>query len=1083
MGILPSGTESRPRRGERRDLTVIFCDLVRSSELVESLEDELWDRILTDYFETCEAVVARFGGTVKERAGDGLVAYFGFQVGREDDAHRAVRTGLGVVDAMDGLNARWHPWGASRLHVRVGIDTGSAIVRDGTATGIVFHVAARLQSKANDDTVVVSGSTFDLVRERFTHEDLGVQPLKNIAHPVQVHRIISESDIPPIRPLTPLVGRDAEREELLNLWNLARSGRSQIAFIEGEAGIGKSRLVKVLRENIANCVEVRCSLYDSHSALFPLTRSLERLLGFDRLDNPSQKLTRLEQKLLALGFPLPDVIPLLASHFSLPLPGDDPLVNMPPETKRRQTLKVLVDWLVKEAEREPLMAVWEDLHWADPSTLELIGLVIERVSKTDTPLLSLMTFRPDEFQPPWPMTASTTLVLRRLERLDVEEMIRKITNEESLPREQVDEIFEQTDGLPFFVEELLPTVVRSRVGPPLLRHPSLPISIPVRLNAFLTARLDRLGAEAKMIAQRGAILGRAFSRDVLRAVLETEARDAERNEDEWTEAWVRAERCLTRLVDAGVLRQGEIDRSAYEFRHALIQKAAYKSLLNTDKQPYHLQTARVLETQFAQIAEAQPELVAWHYTEAVHLAGVMTGDEQQTVARAVAYWQKAGERARDRSANKEAMHHFAEALKIIEALPPSDTRDRCELSLRIASVTPIIAVEGYVAEATARTAERAEVLCRQIGNVDRLFPALYTLWANRIVAARYTEALTLSEEFFREASLQPDPAPRLMGHRLRAISLCMDGQLAVAEDHLKDSLRLYEPGRHEELKTQGYGQDPKATCEAFMALVRWLRGYPDDAATYSGRSIEHAQQAKHTNTLGYVLCFGAATFEAFRRDVARTAQHTSTLLTFAGKEGLPVWFAYARVLHGWTLAQTGRVDHGVAEMKAGLSHFEDASPTAASSALNMGFMRSFLLSLLGETYGNLGRLDEALAQLDTAWAFTEAMGEKFWRAELRRLRGELLLKAGGGPTGSNRQEAEACFRQALAIASNQGARALELRAAISLGHLIGPVNSFEARAILQHAYGTFTEGFDSADLIDARQLLAELADERGEREA
>jgi predicted ATPase/class 3 adenylate cyclase len=1092
MRILPSDEEPRPRAGERRHLTVMFCDLVGSSRLVGQLDPEDWNDIVSAYHETCEAVVRRFDAHVAEKLGDGLIAYFGWPAAHEDDAYRAIRTGLRVIDAMQALNARLEQDQGVRLQVRIGIDTGTVVVgrmgegqKEERATGNALIVASRLQGLAKPDTVVISGTTSNLVHGYFTQEDLGLQHLTNIANPVHAYRVVGESGVDQRleavgnRALTPLIGRESELKVLLNLWDRAAAGQGQIVFIEGEPGIGKSRLVKVLRQSIANCIEFRCSAYDSHSALFPVVRRLERLLGFEQLEDAGEKLERLEHKLQGLGFSLPHVVPLFASQFSLPLPDRYPSPNLPAAKKRQETLNVLVEWLLKEAEQEPLMAVWEDLHWADPSTIELLGLVIERVAKTVTPLLVLMTFRSDEFQSPWTAVASATeVVLGRLERPEVEEMIRRITNDRSLPHEVVDQIFERTDGLPLFVEELLQTVldsgsVRTEGDHFVIARPSSPIAIPERLEDLLMSRLDRLGA-AKMIAQRGAILGRTFSQDLLRAVLETDARDAHQSEDQSTEAWRSAERCLTRLVEAGVLRQGGTAQTTYEFRHALIQKAADQSLLNRNRQAYHLQTARVLETEFAQVVDTQPEVVARHYTQAVQLDRVMP-HERPTVHRALDCWQKAGEHARHRSANKEAIHHFAEGLRTLEALPESDERDRRELALRIASITPIIAVEGYVADAIARTAERALVLCRRLGDVDRLFPVLYVLWVNRLVGAKYADALRLSEEFSQEANSQQDPGPRLMSHRLRGFSLYMIGELSFAEEQLRRSLDLYDPQRHSELKNQGYGQDPRCACEAFMSQVRWLRGYPDDSAKWSRRSLEHGGESRHSNTWGYVLCWGGATWDLFRRDFASAEQRASELMAFSVRERLPVWLAYASVFHGWTLVQTDRAEDGIAEMKTGLIHFEDASSTtAASDSLHMGFMKSFLLSLLAEGYGKLGRAEEGLAQLDAALAFANARGEGFWKAEVLRLKGELLLLTGRGRSDGKAQEAEACFQKARDIASAQGAKALELRAVMSLSRLWCREKPFEAREILREAYDAFTEGFDSVDLLEAHRLLNEL---------
>lgn len=1053
----------------------MFCDLVDSSLLAGELDPEDWSDIVSAYHETCEEAVRRFDSYVAEKLGDGVVAYFGWPAAHEDDAYRAVRTALSVIEAMQGLNARLERDRDIRLQVRIGIDTGTVVVgivggdpMEGRATGNALVLASRLQGIAGPDTVVISGTTANLVRDRFAVEPLGLQSLKNVSNAVEAYRVIEELRVDDRleavgnRGLTPLTARESELEVLLDLWDRAAAGQSQVAWISGEPGIGKSRLVKVLRQSIGNNLEFRCSPYDSHSALFPVLRRLERLLGFEQLEKAGDRLERLADKLEDLGFSVPDVVPLLASQFSLPLTG---VVgsNLSAGAKRQQTFDVLVDWLVREAERRPLMTVWEDLHWADPSTIELLDLVIDRAANTGVPLLTVMTFRSGEFQPPsTALAGATEVTLGRLERQDVEKMIERITDGRSLPQEVVDQIVEKTDGVPLFVEELVQTIIdsgfiRDEGDHFVIARPLTEMAIPATLEDSLMSRLDRLGA-AKVIAQRGAILGRAFSQDLMRAVLDTDARNA----PERAEGWRRAEECLAQLVDAGVLFQRRTAQTTYEFKHALIRDAAYQSLLKRTRQAYHLQTARVLETQFAHVTETQPELVARHFTEAFQLD------------RALEYWQRAGERARDRSANKEALHHFSEGLTILAALPHGEDRDRRELALRIASLTPLIAVRGYNTDETASTVNRALGLGRALGEVARLFPVLYGLWVNRLVGAQYGDALQLSEAFLREARKNEDAGPRLMGHRLCGVSLFSVGRLADADSHLQDALLLYDPHRHGELKNQGYAQDPRGACEAFMAMVKWLRGYPELAAVWSRTALEHAKEARHSNTWGYVLCFGGVMPAVFRRDAASAERLGSELIRFSTEEKLPVWLAYARILHGWALSRTRLIEDGITEMTAGLADFEDTS-TAASTSLHMGFMKSFLLSLLAEAYLTAGRPEEGLARLDTAWSFAEATGEGFWKAELPRLRGELLLGGGSGSWDSRCEEADACFHRALDVAADQGTKALELRAVMSLSALWSGEGPSEARERLRQVYDSFTEGFDSGDLLEARRLLDETA--------
>ena len=471
MQSVPSQDEPPRHRGERRRLTVMFCDLVDSSRLADRFDPEKLNDILLDYYRTCETVVRRFDGHVAEERGDGVMIYFGWPIAHEDDAYRAVCTGLGLIEAMQALNARLAPLGVE-LQVRIGVDTGGVVVGelvDGQkgehVMGSAPNVAFRLQSIAKPDTVVISGATFGLVRGYFTYEDRGSHNLRNIAGAVHVYRMIAESgaanrlDAVSDRGLTPFIGREPEFKTLVNLWDRAKAGQSQVVQISGEPGIGKSRLVKAISERIAHRIVFRCSQLNSNSALLPVTRALERSLGLDQLEDSAQKLLRLEHRIQGLGFSAGDVA-LLTSEFSLPLPERDATANVSPQQKRQQILNLFVEWLLREAQQQPLMAVWEDLHWADPSTIELLGLVINRA--TSTPLLTLMTFRSNEFQPPWTAPSSLTeLTLARLERPNVEEMIAKITSGRSLPGEVVDQIVEKTDGVPLFVEELLQSVLDS----------------------------------------------------------------------------------------------------------------------------------------------------------------------------------------------------------------------------------------------------------------------------------------------------------------------------------------------------------------------------------------------------------------------------------------------------------------------------------------------------------------------------------------------------------------------------------------------------------------------------------------------
>ena len=1062
---MAASVDDRRLARERRDLTALFCDVVDYVRLFGDFDDEEIDEVTSDFYAACEVVIERFGGNIAEELGDGLLVYFGWPIAHEDDPRRAVSAGLELVRAIQELNVRLTSDKGIALRVRIGIDTGSVIVSELTngrkavrAVGSTPNIAFRLQSVAEPDTVVISSATYDLVRGYFTYDKPRLRRLRHFTDRALVYRVLAESGAGNRVDTADdhgLVGRDTELNRLLELWDAVNEGPSHAVEISGEPGIGKSRLVKAICEHIPNHIEFRCSRLDSHSALFPVIKGMERQLKFGQLKTVEERRDRLEQTLTQLGLSVDDIA-LISAELSLPRTGQYEPPVLPPQEIRRRTLNAFVMWFLKEAERQPLMAVWEDLHWADPSTIELLG---QTLGRSATSLLAVMTYRPDEFQPPWSVSAALTEIpLTRLPRGAVEEMIARITSGEAPLRPAVvSQIVAKAEGVPLFVEELLHHVVDS----------ALPDAIPATLKSGLLSRLDRLGP-AKAIAQRSAVLGRTFSQETIRAVLESDAAtDVER-----AEAWQGGRRCLMQLVEAGILDRRQARQTTYEFKHALIHDAAYESLLLRDRRRHNLQTVQVLETLFPRIAEAQPEVLARHYHEA------------KRPEKALEYWQKAGERARDRSANKEALHHFSRARCELDGLPESDARDRRELTLLVACLTPLIAVDGYVAETTVKAVDRALALGRRfgerIGDIPGLFPVLYVQWVTRLVRGEYSEALRLSEDFLREAQSQADEVPRLMSHRLRGFSIFVTAAapLGVARDHLQMALDSYDEERDADLKTQGYGQDPRCACEAFLSLVQWLRGDAAVAEAWSRKALAHGKASNHSNTWGYVLCFAGVTFDVFRGQAESVGPMAAELLTFAEKEGLPVWLAYARVLEGWGAARTGEPEEGLARMMDGLADFGHPSRQAASALLGrpsqgMGFLKSFLLYLVADVHGRQGRASEGLAVLDTAWSVADTSGEGFWKAEIKRLTGELVLQSPNGRTPHARDAAAGMFRAARELAFAQGALVLELRAAVSLGRLMGAADA-AARDVLVDACRRGEAAGVTDDLAQGRELLVSL---------
>src|SRR5882672_10873545 len=642
---------------ERRQLTVLFCDLVDSTVLARQLDPEELREVVRAYQDTCAKVIARFEGHIAQYLGDGLLVYFGYPLAHEDDAQRAVRAGLGMIEAVGQLNTRLGKEQGVSLAARLGVHTGLVVVGDvgsGTrqeqlALGETPNLAARLQGLAAPNTLVISAVTFQLLQGFFACQSLGTPLLKGFAQPLEVYQVLSEStarsrlEAAGSTGLTPLVGREQEVGLLLERWAQVKDGLGQVVLLSGEAGIGKSRLVQVLKEHVASEPQVwltpcQCSPYYRNTALYPMIDLLERVvLHFDREESPQQKLSKLEGHLAQYGFPLAEAVPLHASLLSIPLPADYAPLTMSPEQQKQKTLQALLTTLLRIAAQQPVLFVMEDLHWGDPSTLEFLSLLVDQGPTAR--ILALLTFRPD-FSPPWTGRSHLTQVtLPRLPRRQAAEMAGRVAHSKTLPAEVMEQVVARTDGVPLFVEELTKMVLESgllqeREERYELTGPLPPLAIPTTLHDSLMARLDRL-ATVKGLAQLGATLGREFSYALLQAV------------SPWDEGLLG--RGLQQLVEAEFLyQQGLPPEATYRFKHALIQDTAYQSLLRSTRQQYHQRIAQVLETQFPEIAETQPELVAHHLTE----AGL--------IEQAVGYWYKAGQRALERSANLEVVAHLAQ---------------------------------------------------------------------------------------------------------------------------------------------------------------------------------------------------------------------------------------------------------------------------------------------------------------------------------------------------------------------------------------------------------------------------------------
>jgi TOMM system kinase/cyclase fusion protein len=1068
---LPATAEVVPAQGEaslidpatpeaeRRQLTVLFCDLVDSTPLASQLDPEDLREVVRAYQDTCAKVIARFDGHIAQYLGDGLLVYFGYPLAHEDDAQRAVRAGLGMIDALGQLNRRLTQERGVQLAVRLGIHTGLVVVgevgggsrQEQLALGETPNLAARLQGLAAPNSVVMSAATLQLLGGFFTSQSLGTSVLKGLAQPVEVYQVLHERmarsrlEAAGRTSLTPLVGREPEVALLQERWAQVKDGLGQVVLLSGEAGIGKSRLVQVLQEHVATepqawLTPCQCSPYHQHSALYPWIDLLERVaLHFDREESPQQKLRKLEGFLVQYGVPLTEVVPLFAALLSLPLPADYAPLPLSPEQQKQHSLHALLTIMLRIAAQQPVLFVMEDLQWVDPSTLELLSLLVDQGPTAR--ILALWTFRPD-FSPPWTGRAHLTQVtLNRLPRRLATEMTGRVARGKALPAEVVEQVVAKTDGVPLFVEELTKMVLESgllqeRAEGYALTGPLPPLAIPATLHDSLMARLDHLAA-VKPLAQLGATLGREFSYALLQAV------------SLWDEATIRLG--LQQLVEAELLYQrGLPPQATYVFKHALIQDVAYQSLLKSTRQQHHQRIAQVVETQFPEVVATQPEQLAYHYTE----AGL--------AAQAIPYWQQAGKRALERSAHLEAIAHLTQGLALLQTRPDAPERLQQELDFQITLGPALMATKGYAAPEVEHAYARARELCRHIENTPQLFRVLWGLRLFYLLRAEFGTTRELGEQLLRLAQHVQDSALLLIAHSGMGDLWFHVGTLTAALPYLEQAVARYDLQQHRALAFLYSGVDPGVAARCFLALTLWFLGYPAQAGEHIHQALSLSQALSHPHSRVFTLFF-TAWLHQWRQEGHATQEWAETVIALAAEQGFAYWATQGTILRGWALVAHGHEADGMTQMRQGLA---DRRATGTELA------RPYFLGLLAEAYGQEGQVGEGLAVLAEALTAVDHTGERLYEAELLRLTGALLLKQ----AVADEPQAEACFHQALTVARHQQAKSLELRAAVSLARLWQHQGKrTEARALLAPIYGWFTEGFDTADLQDAKSLLDALA--------
>ncbi len=1037
---------------ERRQLTVMFCDLVGSTALSARLDPEDLRAVIGAYHRCVAKVIGRGGGFVAKYMGDGVLAYFGYPRADEHDAERAVRTALKLVDKVAGVDTV-----AAPLQVRVGIATGLVVVGDligqgasqeQAVVGETPNLAARLQALAEPGTVVIAPSTRRLTGGLFEYADLGAVELKGLGAPVMAARVVrgsaAESRFEAMhgRELTPLVGRDEELALLQRRWQQAKAGEGRVVVLIGEPGIGKSRLAQAMLEEVAGEPYTRLRYFSSPhhqaSALHPFITQLEHAAGFSREDTPEARLAKLEA-LLARSNAGAEEIGFIAERMSIPTGDKYPLPGLTPQRRKDKTLEALLARMARLAVLQPVLMLFEDAHWIDPTSLELLTLTVARAPRL--PLLLLVTARP-EFTPPWPADAHVTMqALARLGRREGATLVARSAGGKALPAEILEQILARTDGVPLFVEELTKTIIESGLLREEDGHYALdgalpPLAIPTTLHDSLMARLDRL-APVREVAQIGAAIGREFSYRLLSAV-------AHQPDDRLQEA-------LDRLVRAElVFGRGEVPDAVYTFKHALVQEAAYASLLRERRRTLHAHIAQALEDQFPEVAETQPELVAHHYAA----AGL--------AAPAIDYYRRAAERAMAASANADAIAHLTKGLELIDSLPKSAERISREIEFRLALATPLTAIRGWGSVEVQAAYARAKELCAGAGETPELFRSLVGLWLYHLARPDLETASELSRELFNLAAKLGSDEFHLLAELAGCITCLYSGRYTSVPSHAARVRVLYDPERHRGPKI--FVMDPAMTALAIKLRALWDLGYPDRASERGLAALSMGETAAHPLSLNFAL-IAEALLRIERREPELMAARTKAYLAVAREQGFAWHCALGSMLEIWHDAWvTGQcAKHRIDAFRSSLAS------RRMGSRLNLGIWHA----LFAECLEKQGNTDEAVTALEAAVVHVERTGDVAWEPEVHRLIGDLLLRR--SPSDADR--AEVSYRRAIERARSQEAKSWELRAAASLARLRRDQGKpAEARELLAPIYGWFTEGFDTLDLKEAKALLDELAD-------
>jgi TOMM system kinase/cyclase fusion protein len=1032
-----AGLSKRLVEGERRQITAVCCTLSASSTGSGPVDTEELDQLLGLQQEACTMIARRFNGHVAGVLGDRVLFYFGYPTAREDAARRAAEAARGMVADLLRRRKALGVERKVRIDLRIGIHTGLVVareLRDPTIAGLGYVVgttpklAARLSAAADPESILVSGETQRLLRKHFALEEDGARSLDGFEAPVEVFYLREGSVSGGLRDV-PLIGRARELDMLLERWGRVRGGAGQAVLITGEPGIGKSRLARELEEKIGNeartWLESRCTPDSANSAFYPIVDLLDRLINPRREVKLEDRAEKLEALLSFHGFDLAEAMPLFAPLLSIPLAKKWAPLDVSPQKQRELTRNAVLSLLFEMAEKEPVALLIEDLHWADPSTIELLGQLVGEVGSAR--VLALFTARP-EFAPSWSPTAVLQLQLGRLGRPEIEEMSTKVTGGRALLGEVLDTIAGRTDGVPLFVEELVLAMIEAgalveKEGRYALAKPLSEAAIPATLRDLLVARLDRLG-RAKETAQVAAAIGREFTFELLRVV--SPRSEAEVQED------------LDRLVAAELVhRKRRLKGAGYLFKHALVRDAAYESMLKRSRQQVHARIAKALEEKFPEVVSERPDLLAHHHAEA----------EQKREA--IEYAQKAAAGALTRSAYAEAIGHARQALAWVDAIENPEERASTELSANGLLTMGLMARQGYASGEVEAALARSSALIETLGDGPQVLATRVALFMFHHQRSHRVQARELAQRMLAVAEHEQDVNQEVMTLVLLSNALLMEGKFEEARSRCERALSLYKPEAHRAVAMM-LGIDLKVFAGATLSFPLCYLGYPEQAFHQTQAVVEWARELGHKDSLMNALIAAVGIhFENRERDQA--AVLLDSIIEIADRYGLAMYQSFAAIFRSW-------VD---CDAEAASRHF------AALQASGQNNGTSLFTVLVAELELNVGRHEAALARLDACMTKVSENSENYYDAELLRQKGACLLARDAGSVA-----AEACFREAIVIAQRQNARMFELRASVALAKLLrsrGTVD--EAKALVSSTLGWFPKAFNTPLLREARSLL------------